>query len=107
MIHNNDSITAILVSRFMFDLQKVKQLTQHRTESLGGTTISAPEFNRVLGSIGSILGTTDVWRVGSDLEQGASEGEAATTEVAVDDVFRKGGVVIALAPAASRDSDLD
>ena len=53
------------------------------------------------------MGATDVWRVGSDLEQGASEGEAATTEVAVDDVFRKGGVVIALAPAASRDSDLD
>ena len=61
MIYNNDSITAILVSRFMFDLQKVKQRTQHRTESLGDTTVSAPEYTRVLGSIGSVLETTDVW----------------------------------------------
>ena len=91
----------------MFDLQKVKQRTQHRTELLGDSTVSAPVFNRVLGSIESILETTDVWRAGSDLEQGAAEGEDAATEVAVDDVFRKGGMVIASAPAASRDSDLD
>lgn len=87
----------------MFDLQKAKQRTQHRTDPFGDAMISAPGFNRVLGSIGSVLDASDVWRVGSNLELDTPE--VAVTEYGVD-VFGKHEVVVMLAPAVSRSSDV-
>ncbi|TBU26484.1 hypothetical protein BD311DRAFT_667451 [Dichomitus squalens] len=98
-----EPITAILVSRFMFDLQKVKQRTQHHSDPFGDATVSAPGFNRVLGSIGSVLDSSDVWRVCSNL--GSDTPEVAVTEYGVD-VFGKHEVVVMLAPTVSRSSDV-
>ncbi len=62
-----DSITAILVARFMFDLQKAKHKSQHRRDFSDGT-LAGTGFGRALGSIGSTLSTSDVWRLGPSSE---------------------------------------
>ena len=59
-----DRITAILVARFMFDLQKAKQKSQHRGDDPSDTLGTG--FDRALGSIGSTLSPSDVWRPGQE-----------------------------------------
>ncbi len=53
------SITAILVSRFLMNLQEVKRRTQHQ-QSLDSFQPSI-EFSRVLGAIESTLRPDDFW----------------------------------------------
>ncbi|PIL33869.1 hypothetical protein GSI_03575 [Ganoderma sinense ZZ0214-1] len=97
VISFSEPITAILVSRFMFDLQKAKQKSQHRSDAAIGTG-----FDRALGSIGSTLSPSDVWRAGpgpaaSDFHREYAEGRPDLEDEDVfmkfePDVFGKGAV---------------
>ena len=108
----SDSITAILVSRFMFDLQKAKQRTQHRSD-FSDAAVSG--FDRALGSIGSTLATSDVWRSGPtpatvDLNRQYSaggwpdEGNGDLFMKFEPDVFGKGAVTSGILEADSTPS---
>ncbi|KAI1783746.1 hypothetical protein LXA43DRAFT_1045275 [Ganoderma leucocontextum] len=98
IISFTEPITAILVSRFMFDLQKAKQRTQHRDEFSDTLGVAPPDgFSRALGSIGSTLSTSDVWRPGpgpaSESYHGVAEGRSGNLVVELEpDVFGKGPV---------------
>ena len=94
----------------MFDLQKAKQKSQHRgddpSDTLGGTG-----FDRALGSIGSTLSTSDVWRPGPEPApyHCRKEGEPEDTMTRLKfepDVFGKGAVTsVILEPSPQRNKD--
>ena len=58
-------LTSTLVSRFMLDLQRVKQCMDAQSSIPSLPSISFNRFNNALGSIGAQLEPGDVWGDGS------------------------------------------
>ncbi|KAM5535124.1 hypothetical protein V8D89_011210 [Ganoderma adspersum] len=90
IISFTEPITAILVSRFMFDLQKAKQKSQRRGDV---SDTLATGLDRALGSIGSTLSTSDVWRPGPGFAAGRGYVERGPESLFTKfepDVFGKG-----------------
>ena len=89
----------------MLDLQKAKQKSQHRGDL--SDTVSAAGFDRALGSIGSTLAASDVWRQGPgptlDLNYAGGRPEDLFTEFEPD-VFGKGVVTSMILEAESTPS---
>ena len=101
----SNSITAILVARFMLDLQKAKQKSQHHGDS---DIISMARFDRALGSIGSTLAASDVWRQGPGPTSDFAYAEGRPDDLLFmkfePDVFGKGVVTSMILEAESTPS---
>ena len=89
----------------MLDLQKAKQKSQHRGDL--SDTVSAAGFDRALGSIGSTLAASDVWRQGpgptSNLDYAGGRPEDLFMKFEPD-VFGKGVVTSMILEAESTPS---
>ena len=72
---HGSSVSFILVSRFMLDLQRVKQQMDGPSLIVSLRSLSFNHFSNVLGSIGATLQPRDIWGDGDSLEADNTEEE--------------------------------
>ena len=77
---DDSRLTSILVSRFMLDLQRVKQRMEGPSSVGDLRSLSFNRFDAALGSVGAALEPGDIWGDGAPEDEDAEEDQLVSAE---------------------------